>query len=82
MKALTLSAVFDGERIRLEDDFPLSANTRLLVTVLPPGSASDGALRGLWAEVAAESLSRAYGPVEPEYTLAMLQEPTPRHEGR
>ncbi len=82
MQALTLTAIFDGERIRLEDDFPLPANARLLVTVLPPGSALENGLRGGWASLAADSLARAYGAAEPDYTVAMLREPDPRDESR
>ncbi|MFM9090230.1 MAG: hypothetical protein ACKOUK_00610 [Verrucomicrobiota bacterium] len=82
MKALTLTAIFDGERIRLEDDVSLPANTRLLVTVLPPGAGSEQALRGSWTALAADSLARAYGTTEPEYTTAMLREPDPRDAGR
>ena len=35
MKFITLSGYFDGERIRLDDDYPLGKGMHLLVTVLP-----------------------------------------------
>ncbi len=36
MKTITLAATFDGARIRLQEDFPIPKNARLLVTQ-PPG---------------------------------------------
>ena len=82
MKIITLSATFDGECIRLEEDFPLPKDARLLVTVLPTGAAGDEALREFWRQMSAGSLARAYGSGEPEYTLSMVREPNPRYESR
>jgi hypothetical protein len=79
MKTITLSATFDGEHIRLEDDFPIPKNARLLVTILPEVGDED---RGDWLAFAAQSLARAYGPDEPEYTTDMVKEPNPLYEGR
>ena len=80
MKTITLSATFDGERIRLEDDHPLPKNARLLVTVLPE-VASD-ADRAAWIQIAGQNLSRAYGEREPDYPDACVKEPNPFYEGR
>ncbi|MDP3070569.1 MAG: hypothetical protein Q8N18_09785 [Opitutaceae bacterium] len=81
MKALTLSATFDGEHIRLEDHHVLQKNARLLVTVLP----SEDELaqeRADWLALSAQGLARAYGPDEPEYTLDMVRERNPDYEER
>jgi hypothetical protein len=75
MITITLTATFDGERIRLEDDFPLTKGTRLLVTVLPGEGEDDRAFREFWHKLAAQSLARAYSPDEPDYTLDMIKEP-------
>lgn len=77
MKTVTLAATFDGERIRLEEDYPLPLNARLLVTVLPEGSDDEKAFRDFWRLIGAQSLSRAYGPDEPNYTLDMVRESNP-----
>lgn len=69
MTTITLSATFDGDRIRLDDDVTLPKNARLLVTVLPAGSGDDCAFREFWRSLATQSLARAYGPDEPEYTV-------------
>ena len=82
MKTVTLSATFDGQQIRLEDDYPLPKNARLLVTVLPASIESEDDFRQNWYRFSAESLARAYGPDEPEYTLEMLKDPNPQYEGR
>lgn len=78
MKTITLTATFDGERIRLEDDFPLTKNARLLVTVLP----DDDAERRDWLAFASQSLARAYGDNEPDYPDSCVKEPNPLYEGR
>jgi len=36
MHLVTLSATFDGQFIQLDEPYPLTPGTRLLVTVLPP----------------------------------------------
>lgn len=79
MKTITLTATFDGERIRLEDDFPLPKNARLLVTVLPEGADTE---RRDWLAFASQSLARAYGENEPEYPDSCVKEPNPLYEGR
>jgi hypothetical protein len=79
MKAITLSATFDGERIRLEDDFAIPKHARLLVTVLPAEIETE---RRDWQAFASQSLLRAYGDNEPEYPDTCLKEPNPAYEGR
>ena len=82
MKTVTLSATFDGHQIRLEEDYPLPKDARLLVTVLPAPADSEDEFRKNWYGLASESLTSAHGPKEPEYTLDMLKEPNPQYEGR
>ena len=82
MKAITLTATFDGNRIRLEDDFPIPKHARLLVTVLPDSAADEKAFRDYWRQIGVHALSRAYGPDEPTYTLDMVCEPNPKYEKR
>ena len=77
MKPVTLTAIFDGRHIRLEQDYPLSQNARLLVTLLPEGGARED-----WRGLASPALTRAYGEDEPDYTLDMLQEPNAAYGGR
>jgi len=79
MKAITLSATFDGEHIRLEENFPLTKNARLLVTVLPDDLDSE---RQEWTAFAMQGLARAYGDHEPEYPDSCVREPNPKYEGR
>jgi hypothetical protein len=78
MKTITLSAVYDGERIRLEEAYPLKPNTRLLVTVLDGREIADS---DWWNRFAAAGLARAYGPDEPEYTPSMIKESNPDYAG-
>jgi hypothetical protein len=82
MKTVTLSATFDGEQIRLEDDYPLPKDARLLVTVLPSPGEREEEFRRDWYGLAADSLAKAYSHQEPEYTLDMLKEPNPDYEAR
>ena len=79
MKTITLSASFDGERIRLEDDYPLPKNARLLVTVLPDEIEQE---LHEWYGFAAQSLAGAYGTDEPDYPDSCVKEPNPLYERR
>ena len=82
MKTLTLTATFDGERIRLEDDYPLSKDARLLVTVLPAEADDEAAFRAFWQQLSTHALARAYGPDEPDYPDSCIKERNPHYEGR
>ena len=68
MKAVALTAHFDGEKVQLDEPFQLEANARLLVVVLPPDDE-----RLAWSRFSAAQLSRAYGENEPEYTVDDLR---------
>ncbi len=77
----TLRAHFDGRQIRLEDDYPLTKDAKLLVTVLQEGD-DLAQERADWLRHSARNLDRAYSPAEPDYTAAMVKEPNPGYDGR
>ena len=79
MEARTLRAHFDGNQILLDEPFELEPNTELLVTVLPKALDEEG---GDWAELSLNSLGRAYGDDEPEYSSDLIKEANPEYEGR
>lgn len=64
MPSVTLKAHFDGERIRLDDPYPLPANAQLLITRLEP---LDDGERECWTRLARRRLADAYGDDEPDY---------------
>jgi hypothetical protein len=68
MTTTTLKAHYDGKYIVLDEPFELTANTALTVTVFVPDNE-----REEWANLSAQSLARAYGDNEPEYTLDDLK---------
>ena len=78
-ETITLRAHFDGKEIRLDDPFELEPDTELIVTVLPKSSVEE---REDWAQLSLESLARAYGNGEPEYSRDSIIEPNPEYEGR
>ena len=81
MKTITLKAVYDGEQIRLEEDYPLPKNAKLLVTVLESESSEeDEEFRRNWSQLGLQSLARSYGDDEPEYTDEMLIERNPHYQ--
>lgn len=70
MPAISIRAHFDGERIRLDEPFDIPQDTPLLVTILMPEGVDD---RAAWIAMSRQTLDRAYGTEEPEYTLADLR---------
>lgn len=68
MPTAFLKAHYDGEHIVPDEPFELPANAPLMVTVFAPDTE-----RSEWAALGAQSLARAYGPDEPEYTTADLK---------
>lgn len=67
MKAVALTAHFDGEKVQLDEPFQLDPNARLVVVVLPPDDE-----RHAWSRFSSGQLAKAYGDNEPEYTAADL----------
>ncbi len=70
MEKLTLRAHFDGRRILLDEPFEIEPNTELIVTILPKSLNGE---REDWARLSIESLARAYGDDEPEYSLDLIK---------
>lgn len=79
MSAVMLPARFDGERIVLDEPYDLQPDTRLVVTILP---SPDDAERDDWMRQAQQNLEAAYGPDEPEYTLADIKQWNPNYRGK
>jgi hypothetical protein len=65
MPTVALKAHFDGAHIVLDEPFDLPPHSALIVTVLPEPDTE----RAAWETLATESLGRAYGPDEPEYSI-------------
>ncbi len=68
MKPIALSAHYDGEKIELDEPYPLTENAHLVVVVLPQDDE-----RQDWLRLSAQQLARAYGSNEPDYTEADLR---------
>ena len=73
MPSVILKAHYDGEHIVLDEPFELPPNASLAVTVLSPATPEHDIERAEWAALSAQSLARAYGDDEPEYTVADLR---------
>ena len=73
MPTAILKAHYDGEHIVLDEPFALPLNAALAVTVLSPSTSEHDSERAEWAALSAQSLARAYGDDEPEYTLDDLK---------
>jgi hypothetical protein len=71
MKTVTLTAHVNGGSIQLDEPFALPADARLLITILPEPDTE----RADWEALAIESLARAYGPDEPDYSLNDIKRP-------
>lgn len=77
MKSVTLRAHYDGERIRLDDPFPIEPDSPLTVTVWQKERADEEEALAL---LAGSSLADAAAE-EPEYSLDLIKEPNPDYEG-
>jgi hypothetical protein len=75
MPTVSLKAHYDGERIVLDEPFDLPKHSPLIVTVLPAQGGPLDRERAEWSALAVQSLARAYGDQEPEYTIADIKEP-------
>ncbi len=74
METVNLRAHFDGKQILLDEPFELEPNTELMVTILRKSLNDE---REDWTRLALESLERAYGDNEPEYSLDLIKEANP-----
>lgn len=75
MNSVVLKAHFDGNRICLDDPYPLKPDAKLLITVVLQDS--DEAEREAWLATSKSNLARAYGENEPDYSDAVLREKPP-----
>ena len=66
MNAVALKAHFDGKQICLDESYPLLPNSRLMVLVMPEASADQDRVE--LYEMGRQSLARAYGESEPDYS--------------
>ena len=71
MPIVALKAHFNGDHIVLDEPFDLPPNSPLIVTLLPELDTE----RADWEALAGESLARAYGPDEPDYSLKDIKRP-------
>ena len=71
MPTVALKAHFNGDHIVLDEPFDLPPNSPLIVTLLPEPDTE----RTDWEALAVESLARAYGPDEPDYSLNDIKRP-------
>jgi hypothetical protein len=71
MHTVALKAHFDGERIVLDEAFELPRNASLIVTLVTDAERE----RADWEALALSNLARAYGPDEPEYSVADIKRP-------
>ncbi|MGL4608186.1 MAG: hypothetical protein ACRCYY_00660 [Trueperaceae bacterium] len=67
--SMTLKAKFDGEKILLEEPYPLKPGVELLVVV----PESEDEERRIWLEASAIFLGQAFDGDEPEYTTDMIK---------
>jgi hypothetical protein len=66
---VSLNAHFDGKNIVLDEDFPLSPQMELLVTIIPGKAASgEEAERRSWSLLGKRAMARVYGDDEPDYS--------------
>ncbi len=71
MPTVALKAHFDGDHIVLDEPFDIPPHSPLIVTLLPEPDTE----RADWEALAVESLARAYGPDEPDYSLNDIKRP-------
>ena len=71
MPTVALKAHFNGDHIVLDEPFDLPPHSPLIVTLLPEPDTE----RADWEALAVESLARASGPDEPDYSLDDIKRP-------
>jgi hypothetical protein len=76
METVSVSAHFDGERIRLDEPIELEPNAKLIVTILP----KDNGDWEVWLALSAERLLGAYGESEEEYLIDSIKEANAEYE--
>lgn len=76
MKVISLSAHFDGQSIQLDEPYPLQANTKLIVTILPEQPSEHEA----WLSLSSTQLNSAYTE-DDDYPLNAITTVNPDYEG-
>ena len=76
MSTLSFRAHFDGKKVCLDEPANLAPNTPLLITVLTEDKSQSE--RAAWLAASQESLTRAYGENEPDYSAAIIREEPPK----
>ena len=76
MSTITLLAHFDGEKIQLDESYPLKPNTKLLVTVLPIDDEQNE-----WYSMALAQFDKGYSEDEPDYPDSLIKDTNPDYEG-
>lgn len=71
MPTVALKAHFHGYQIVLDEPFDLPPHTPLIVAGLPDSDTE----RADWEALVVESLARAYGPDEPDYSHTDITRP-------
>lgn len=64
---VSLNAHFDGKSVVLDEDYPLSPQAKLLVTVIEN---DDPPERRAWSARGKQAMARVFGNDEPEYSAA------------
>lgn len=82
MKTVSVTAHFDGERIRLDEPLDLEPNAKLMVTVLSPLSPTpEGEVeRSAWQQLSARGLAAAYAEDEEDFDLSDVKVSNPAYE--
>ena len=73
MRTVVLKAHYDGEKICLDEPFHLSPDAKIFVTVIAGPADSESPEE--WYALAQQSLARAYGEDEPDYSDLVNQKP-------
>jgi hypothetical protein len=73
MPSVILRAHYDGQHIVLDEPFELPRNAPLAVTVLLPATPGNDPERAEWTALGVQTLPRAYGDCEPEYSEADIR---------
>lgn len=77
MSVVTLKAHFDGKHICLDEPYPLAPEAKLIVTVIADSGETFEEERAAWLRFSQQSLARAYGDDEPDYSDCIGKPPPP-----
>jgi hypothetical protein len=72
MKAVVLKAHLEGENIRLDEPFQITPSAKIFVTVVEDSARTEAEE---WYALSQQSLARAYGDDEPDYSDLVDKKP-------